>query len=128
MIGLDDLIAKQQIHTPRIVEVYSSNGHNMGDKELLYRYDISVYTDSSTVYLHTYAIVRRTPKCFVIDRYGHEHFVLMHARKRFAYPTKELALNSLRERLKWRLRHAHSAVAAAEQAIDEFTNTFGYRP
>lgn len=39
-------------------------------------------------------VMRETPKCVVLDDCGHQRYVLKDARKRYAYPTKELALES----------------------------------
>jgi len=41
------------------------------------------------VYLHmsTYEIKRETAKCYVIDEFGRDKFVLKEAKRRYAYPT-----------------------------------------
>ena len=57
-------------------------------------------------YLCAIPVKRETDKCVVLDEYGHEKFVLKNARKRFAYPTKELALNSYIIRKRHQIVHA----------------------
>lgn len=46
------------------------------------------------IHFRQFPIKRETAKCVVIDEYGHDRFVLKKARKRYAYPTRELARQS----------------------------------
>jgi hypothetical protein len=59
-----------------------------------YRYVDSDQEWSRDPYEITLRVVRYTPKCAVLDYYGTQKVVLMDARRRFAYPTRELALES----------------------------------
>lgn len=42
----------------------------------------------------TFSVKRYTAKCVVLYHYGKDKFVLLNARRRFAYPTRELAMAS----------------------------------
>lgn len=42
----------------------------------------------------TFPVIRETAKCVVLNVHGEPRYVLKNARKRFAYPTRELALES----------------------------------
>jgi hypothetical protein len=67
------------------------------------------------IYLYKYPVVRKTRYCDVIDEHGHEHFVNRHGKKRFAYPTLELAANSFKIRCRWRKRYADWAMTSATE-------------
>jgi hypothetical protein len=60
-----------------------------------YRYVDSDQEWSRDPYELTLRVIRYTPKCVVLDLWGREYRVLLNARKRFAYPTRELAMESL---------------------------------
>lgn len=69
------------------------------DEDKLFRY--ANYKDD--IYLRKYQIIKRTPKgCWVKDLVckSGKRFILNDARKRFAYPTREEALESFMHR-KW---------------------------
>lgn len=110
-------------------------------ERVLYRYeDVAVstgydewgYSSGSRVelYLREYPVLRETPKgvwislsCGEFHALGDqcERFVLLGARRRFACPTREEALDSFLARKrrqlsihKARIRHVESAIAAAE--------------
>lgn len=59
-----------------------------------YRYIDSDQEWSRDPYELQLTVVRYTPKCAVLDLWGRKRFVLLDARKRFAYPTRELAMES----------------------------------
>jgi hypothetical protein len=60
-----------------------------------YRFDTHSYNEhSGQFYADTYQVVRFTPAGCWLNVYGEEKFVLSKARKKFAHPTKELALES----------------------------------
>lgn len=59
-----------------------------------YRYIDSDQEWSRDPYELTLRVIRYTPKCVVLDLWGREYRVLLNARKRFAYPTRELAMGS----------------------------------
>lgn len=92
-------------------------------RSVYYRYeDGSHYTDQPpTVWLRQFVVSRHTPKgaWLLPDYFGafdpcSEKFVLNGEGKRYAYPTKELALNSYRIRKEYQI--AHLAIRH-EQAI-----------
>lgn len=74
-----------------------------------------------TLFLHEFPVVKYTPKGARISVAGHERWVSRHARKRFACPTKEEALDSFVARklaqkriLAKQLRRADRALALAQ--------------
>lgn len=62
--------------------------------DVWYRYDDSDIDWTRDPYEWKIPVKRYTAKCVVLDVYGREKFVLLDARKRWAYPTRELALES----------------------------------
>ena len=67
-------------------------------------------------------VKRHTPKGVWLNDYGAEKFVLNDARRRYAYPTEALAINSYIERKKAQIQHASNThdravenLAAAER-------------
>ncbi len=73
--------------------------------EIFYRYDDSSYTDEPP-WLSEYNVVRKTRKGTWVSYAGIEKFVLDVAEKKYAYPTKELALRSYIIRKKRQIQHA----------------------
>ena len=74
-----------------------------------------------TVSLHTYSVVSRTPKGGWIrdDRVRtKKRFVLDSARRKFAYPTKELALASFVKRKEWESSHAKRQSDVADKLLE----------
>jgi hypothetical protein len=63
-------------------------------------------------------VKRETAKCVVVDEYGRERFILKDARKRYAYPTKELALDSYIIRKQRQIQHAAATHDAAKEYLD----------
>ena len=64
---------------------------------ILYRAEYSCYTDGNiSICIKTYRIIKQTAKGVWIENYDSKKFVLLTGRKRFAYPTKEEAINSLK--------------------------------
>lgn len=59
-----------------------------------YRFVDSDQEWSRDPYEMKFPVVRYTAKCAVLNWYGKDKFVLLDARKRFAYPTRELAMES----------------------------------
>jgi len=92
----------------------------------LYRYVDIKYADydfgpSTDVRLHTFRITKTTAKGVWIDNHGKKKFVLLHGKKRFAYPTEEEALTSFIARkemqqviLESQLKHVGNALRIAE--------------
>lgn len=73
------------------------------------------------VYVSKYPVMKHTPKGVWLDIYDQKKFVLRDARKRYACPTMEEALESFVARkkrqiriLSTRLRHAEDAIMKAE--------------
>lgn len=62
--------------------------------DIWYRYVDSDQEWSRDPYELTLRVIRYTPKCVVLDLWGRQCRVLLNARKRFAYPTRELAMAS----------------------------------
>lgn len=93
--------------------------------EIWYRYD-GYATETGSPYLGKYPVVKTTAKGVWIDVWGKHRFVLLDARKRWAYPTKELALNSFLIRRTKQVQLARHLEAKAQDtvyAIGEFTKT-----
>ena len=64
---------------------------------ILYRAEYSCYTYGNIfICIKTYRIIKQTAKGVWIENYNSKKFVLLTGRKRFAYPTKEEAINSLK--------------------------------
>lgn len=74
-------------------------------QELWYRYT-DPWTAGDGPYLSSIPVMRHTAKCVVLNEYGHHRFVLKNARRRYAHPTKELALESYIIRKKRQIQHA----------------------
>lgn len=74
-------------------------------QELWYRYT-DPWTVGEAPYLSSIPVERHTAKCVVLNEYGLRRFVLKDARKRYAYPTKELALESYIIRKKRQIQYA----------------------
>lgn len=69
------------------------------------------------VELREYPLVRRTPKGVWIDDYGHERFVLLSARRKFACETKEDAMESFIARKRRQLEIYNARAERAKRAI-----------
>ena len=76
-------------------------------------FDVSMLVDSFTV-------LRHTPKgVWIWDHIAErERFLLRLARKSFAYPTKELAIDSLQHRARWRVVHLKAQMEKAQAIFD----------
>ena len=63
----------------------------------LYRAEYSCYTDGNiSICINSYTIIKQTNKGVWIQYHLSKKFVLLTGVKRFAYPTKEEAINSLK--------------------------------
>jgi hypothetical protein len=96
--------------------------------ELVYWYHFYEHRWSDDIETHILLakcpVMRETDKTVVINYFGQEKRVLKDARKRFAYPTIELALQSYRarknfhvSRLEFQLETARDGLAAAKEMI-----------
>lgn len=61
-------------------------------------------------------VLRETKSTVVINYFGTEKRVLKDARRRFAYPTVELALDSYRQRKSWQARRLKHRLDLADEA------------
>jgi len=120
----------------------------MGTEEIYYRYEetrLSLGMDeydnmipgyNLSIDLCEYVVVRHTPKGVWINIGGsldhtYEKFILHKARKKFAHPTKEVALKSFRARKRAQTRILEGKLKQAEVAlymstrygVDEVTHT-----
>lgn len=77
------------------------------------------------VVLRTYKIVKYTPKGFRIDIYGQTKFINLDARKQWACPTKEGALESYIFRKKRQARILSAELESAQHALDIALNSTG---
>ncbi len=66
--------------------------------EIWYRYFDLIGWENAEPRLQELRVIRHTPQGVVLDFYGEEKRVLNKARRRWAYPTKELALDSYIQR------------------------------
>ena len=110
-----------------IIQMHCS--HKVSEIGNLIRYVISAYYYENggieiSTYRQTYPIVRRTQKCDVIDEYGNEKFVLRDSRKRYAYPTDELAIESLGKRVYWSERYALNQLNRAQAVYQKYVELF----
>ncbi len=95
-----------------------------------YRYEVS---PGGLVYLEFFAVVGTTPKgvwlvCQRMWPSGYSprqrKWVSNTSKKRYAYPTRELAWNSFKIRARWRLTHAQAAMRKAT-ALESFLKDRG---
>jgi hypothetical protein len=76
-------------------------------------------------YISAYEILRKTPKgCWIKTGYQTEKFILDGARRRWAYPTRELARNSYRIRKERQIRHCNDMIIAANEGL----SIMGFKP
>jgi len=104
--------------------------YQIGD--IFYRYEAiphySGYDEEDSGYLsrvdlicHSYVVRRVTPKCVYVyhDWQPGEKRVLIGARKQWANPTKELALDAFIARRSFQLRYLERDREIAQQALDK---------
>jgi hypothetical protein len=82
-----------------------------------YRY-IDPWTVGDEPWCYEIPVVRETPKCVVLDEYGRARYVLKDARKRYAYPTKDLALDSYIIRKQRQMQHAAASHDSAKENLE----------
>lgn len=103
--------------------------YQLTDREVWYRFD-DPSTPGAEPYLSEFRVVRETPKGVVLDEYGYERFVLKEARKRFAYPTKQLALQSYlirKDRQIGILAIRHDQAKLNQEMALEFAKEMGFK-
>ena len=83
-----------------------------------YHYSQSYDENGRTeVYFDHYEIIKLTPCGCWIDVWGKKKFVIEQARKKWAYPTKELALKSFQIRKQWQIRHLERQLISAQAQL-----------
>lgn len=99
------------------------------DGEALYRFEEAIYSPgvddfddplpgyTMEVHLHKFPIERRTPKGVWIRGWGGMRFVLLSARKRYACPTIEEALESFQARKNRQIKILKGQLQRAELAL-----------
>jgi len=99
-------------------------------EEVWYRYNDMVYAEIDEwgeaygrgrieVNLYEYKVIKKTPKGVWLDNYGFKKFVLKDARKRFACPTKQEALESFIARKKKQLKILKAQMDRAMVALHQ---------
>ena len=71
----------------------------------------------SYVHLHSFRVTKETPCGVWLDSFGGRRFVLRDARKRFACPTKEEAIESFRARKTKQLRILQKRIRHVERCL-----------
>ena len=90
-----------------------------------YRYvDVDIYGIGIVIEIRDYNLIRTTEKGYWIKRHGKERWVSKNSKKRFAYPSKEQALENYVARkkrqiiiLETQLNRAKTALYQAEKKI-----------
>ena len=90
---------------------------------VLYRYDTSGSgTSSVALFLHKYQALKETTQGWWIEVWDHKErerkWVSKTARKRYAYETKELALNSYINRKKRMIAHLSNTLTVTQTAVE----------
>lgn len=85
--------------------------------ETWYRYYDIQSSSEAEPELEEYRVLRHTEKGVWINHWEGEKFILNNARRRFAYPTKELALDSYIRRKEKQVLHAKNLLAHAEAML-----------
>lgn len=91
-----------------------------------YRYEERlIYDIGLRIYLQTYILDRETEKGYwIISKYGgSRRWVSKTAKKRFAYPTKELAKQSFEARKKRQVEILTARLKNAQLALDAIRNS-----
>jgi len=91
------------------------------DGKTLFRMIATFSGDNVYLHMSTYAITRTTDKCYVIDEFGKDKFILKNSTRKFAYPTIAEAKFSFLKRKKRQIeiltRQLHQA-KMARRAIE----------
>lgn len=83
---------------PELIETRFSQSHN---PEAIFWYRVERGYASHALYLEVFEEIEKTPSGVIVDCQGERKFILSGTNgKRFAYPTKELALDSFWRRKK----------------------------
>lgn len=91
--------------------------------EFYYRYYDWSYDETRVMIdFEKFRVVKRTPKGAWVEELYYPHkkrFILDGARRRYAYPTKELAADSYRIRKEWQVVHAERTIRRAENVLEQ---------
>lgn len=91
---------------------------------IYYRYVDRLTTYGVNVYCYEYEVIKQTPKGVWIETLvGNKRFVKTEARKRFACPTKEEALESFKARKTRQARILKAQLRNVEMALDIANNS-----
>ena len=100
-----------------------------------YRYEANLDEAGVTVHVQTFVVVGETPRCYYVVRKDYAHWAkdwkkppehLKQHRKRvlkasfgrrYCYPSKAHALDSFKQRQRWRIAHAKLSLALAELSL-----------
>jgi hypothetical protein len=85
--------------------------------EVWYRYFDKYSYENPEPTIQELPVVKHTPQGVILNFYGEHKFVLNSARRRWAYPTKELALDSYIQRKRKQMRHGENTVAHAKAML-----------
>lgn len=86
--------------------------------EIWYRYD-DPWTQGEAPFCQEMTVARHTAKCVVFNDYGLDRFVLKDPNgRRYAYPTKELALKSYIIRKQRQMQHAAATHDNAKRNLE----------
>lgn len=87
--------------------------------KVLHRFQESMVTERALILNHyEYPIIRETKHGAWIDVLGHAKFVRLDARKRFACPTVEEAMESFRRRKQRQVKLLRAQLRMAEAALE----------
>lgn len=91
------------------------------------------YNEHLNLHIREYRVLAHTPKGVWLDHFGQKRFVLTEARKKFACPTREEALESFRKRkqrqakiLRAQLRDVENYIVLADRVTPEKLNSSTY--
>jgi len=85
------------------------------EAEFYFRYDGYEHAQ-----LFKYPVIRRTNKgCWIQVGYQNEKFILNNARRRWAYPTQPLALQSFQIRKHRQIMHCNNTIELANVALQK---------
>ena len=102
-------------------------------REQFYRFQETMYSEAKMMLnMMAFVVIKHTPCGVWIDHYGSKKFVNTNARKRYAWATKEEALESFHARkrkqarlLRWQLKKAEAALKLNLDNLVEWIFTTG---
>lgn len=88
---------------------------NLGD--WLFRCDAILRAEGMGVGIDHFPVTKKTPKGVWVTAWGGPKFILDGAGRRFAYPTREQAIDSFMRRKRRQIQILHSNLASAEAQL-----------